>query len=217
MDRDNDYLVEDEMGEAEEQLVDEGAHDVPFNIADSSSGQQLVTADAHTQRDVHLGLYEQQPASGVKGIWMSTLWSMHDNKQAMAAVGILRQWHQIMMDGEEWMQQLHNQRWTTPGIHESASIQPSRMDDGTGDMYGQTAIVVMVLNMYFEEGYGENREEEVPVLELKTMALSMEHQYMMIMFITHVLDLMQHKDIHCIEEYLEPLTLESIKASMEVL
>ncbi|KAI6010233.1 hypothetical protein EDC04DRAFT_2610299 [Pisolithus marmoratus] len=74
---DDDYVVEDE-----EQLVDEGEHDIP---------QQLVTADAHTQREVHLGLYEQQPASGrdhvtkfkasgVKGMWMSTLQSMHDNK-----------------------------------------------------------------------------------------------------------------------------------------
>ncbi|KAI6038243.1 hypothetical protein EDC04DRAFT_2604158 [Pisolithus marmoratus] len=89
---DNDYLVEDEMGEAEEQL-------------------QLVTADAHTQRDVHLGLYEQQPvsgqdhvmkfkASGVKGMQMSMLQSMHDNKQVMAAVGLLRQWHWITMDAE---------------------------------------------------------------------------------------------------------------------
>ncbi|KAI6041165.1 hypothetical protein EDC04DRAFT_2601910 [Pisolithus marmoratus] len=79
---DDDYIMEDEMGEAEEQLVDEGEHDVPFNVADIP--QQLVTADAHTQREVHLGLYEQQPASGrdhvmkfkasgVKGMWMSTL------------------------------------------------------------------------------------------------------------------------------------------------
>ncbi|KAI5991044.1 hypothetical protein EDC04DRAFT_2911670 [Pisolithus marmoratus] len=59
---DDDYLVEDEMGEAEEQLVDEGEHVIPFNVADIP--QQLVTADAHAQRDVHLGLYEQQPASG---------------------------------------------------------------------------------------------------------------------------------------------------------
>ncbi|KAI6014919.1 hypothetical protein EDC04DRAFT_2608907 [Pisolithus marmoratus] len=43
---DDDYVVEDE-----EQLVDEGEHDVPFNVADVP--QQLVTADAHAQRDVH--------------------------------------------------------------------------------------------------------------------------------------------------------------------
>ncbi|KAI6038211.1 hypothetical protein EDC04DRAFT_2604202 [Pisolithus marmoratus] len=101
---DDDYVVEDE-----EQLVDKGEHDIPFNVADVP--QQLVTADAHTQREVHLGLYEQQPvsgrdhvtkfkASGVKGMQMSTLKSMHDNKRAMAAVGLLRQWHWIMMDGE---------------------------------------------------------------------------------------------------------------------
>ncbi|KAI6019578.1 hypothetical protein EDC04DRAFT_2607494 [Pisolithus marmoratus] len=79
---DDDYLVGDEMGEAEEQLVDKGEHDVPFNVADVP--QQLVTADAHAQRDIHLGLYEQQPASGqdhvmkfkasgVKGMQMNML------------------------------------------------------------------------------------------------------------------------------------------------
>ncbi|KAI5996801.1 hypothetical protein EDC04DRAFT_2909763 [Pisolithus marmoratus] len=78
--------------------------------------------------------------------------------------------------------------------------------------------LAMALNMYFKEGYGENREEVVvPVLESKTTALSMEHRYMMIMFITHVLDSMQHEDIHCTVEYPELLTLESIKALTEVL
>ncbi|KAI6025470.1 hypothetical protein EDC04DRAFT_2606258 [Pisolithus marmoratus] len=175
---DDDYVVEDEMGEAEEQLVDEGEHNIPFNVADIP--QQLVTADAHTQRE----------ASGVKGMQMSMLKLMHDNKQGMAAVGLLRQWHQIMMDG--WMMVL-------------------------GTSMDKQLWVVMVLNKYFEEGYGENREEEVPVLEMKTMALSMEHQYMMIMFIAQVLNSMQHKDIHCMVEYPEPLTLESIKALTEVL
>ncbi|KAI6038248.1 hypothetical protein EDC04DRAFT_2896647 [Pisolithus marmoratus] len=75
----------------------------------------------------------------------------------------------------------------------------------------------MAPNKYFEEGYGENREEEVPVLEMKMMALSTEHWYMMIMFITQVLDSMRHEDIHCMVEYPELLMLESIKALMEVL
>ncbi|KAI5986280.1 hypothetical protein EDC04DRAFT_2615157 [Pisolithus marmoratus] len=176
---DDDYLVEDE-----EQLVDEGEHDIPFNIADVP--QQLVTADAHAQRDVHLGLYEQQPASGqdhvtkfkasgVKGMRMSMLQLMHDNKQAMAAVGLLRQQHWIMMDAEPVNMTVarHTNLW-----------------------------LAMVPNMYFEEGYGENREEVIPVLESKMMALSTEHWYMMIMFIAH---------------YPELLTLELIKASTEVL
>ncbi|KAI6035841.1 hypothetical protein EDC04DRAFT_2897621 [Pisolithus marmoratus] len=203
---DDDYVVEDE-----EQLVDEGEHDVPFNVADIP--QQLVTADAHTQREVHLGLYEQQPASGrdhvmkfkasgVKGMRMSTLKSMHDNKQAMAAVGLLRQWHQIMMDDTQ-MQAL--------------PFNPEGWMMALGTCMDEQLWLAMAPNMYFEEGYGENREEVVPVLELKMMALSTEHRYMMIMFIVHVLDSMRHEDIHCIVEYPEPLTLESIKASTEVL
>ncbi|KAI6038225.1 hypothetical protein EDC04DRAFT_2604215 [Pisolithus marmoratus] len=196
---DDDYVVEDE-----EQLVDEGEHDIP---------QQLVTADAHTQREVHLGLYEQQPASGrdhvtkfkasgVKGMWMSTLQLMHDNKRAMAAVGLLRQQHWITMDD--------TQMRVLP-------FNPEGQMMVLGMCMDKQLWLAMAPNMYFKEGYGENREEVIPVLESKTMVLSTEHWYMMIMFIAHVLDSMRHEDIHCIVEYPELLTLESIKASMEVL
>ncbi|KAI6043194.1 hypothetical protein EDC04DRAFT_2600374 [Pisolithus marmoratus] len=155
---DDDYLVEDE-----EQLVDKGEHDVP---------QQLVTADAHAQRDVHLGLYEQQPASGqdhvtkfkasgVKGMWMSMLQSMHDNKRAMAAVGLLRQQHQIMMDNMQMR---------------ALPFNPEGWMMVLGTCMDEQLWLAMAPNMYFEEGYGENREEVVPVLESKTMVLSMEHR-----------------------------------------
>ncbi|KAI6038317.1 hypothetical protein EDC04DRAFT_3023552 [Pisolithus marmoratus] len=105
-------------------------------------------------------------------------------------VGLLRQWHQITMDRQMMV---------------------------LGTCMDEQLWVAMVPNKYFEEGYGENREEEVPVLETKMTALSTEHRYMMIMFITQVLDSMQHEDIHCMVEYPEPLTLESIKALMEIL
>ncbi|KAI5994863.1 hypothetical protein EDC04DRAFT_2613129 [Pisolithus marmoratus] len=212
---DDDYVVEDE-----EQLVDEGEHDIPFNIADVP--QQLVTADAHTQREVHLGLYEQQPASGrdhvtkfkasgVKGMWMSMLQSMHDNKRVMAAVGLLRQWHQIMMDGE-YMVDVNGANMVAhvrngcsdsmiggrPPLECKATAEPVDMTVARhandrmalGTCMDEQLWLAMVPNMYFEEGYGENREEVVPVLESKTTALSMEHRYMMIMFITHMLDSM---------------------------
>ncbi|KAI6043289.1 hypothetical protein EDC04DRAFT_2600330 [Pisolithus marmoratus] len=171
---DNDYVMEDEMGEAEEQLVDEGEHNVPFNVANVP--QQLVTADAHTQREVHLGLYEQQPASGQDHV-----------TKFKATVGLLRQWHQIMMDNTQ-MQVL--------------PFNPQGQMMALGTCMDEQLWVAMAPNKYFEEGYGENREEEVPVLETKMTALSMEHRYMMIMFIT---------------QYPELLTLELIKASMEVL
>ncbi|KAI5993850.1 hypothetical protein EDC04DRAFT_2910694 [Pisolithus marmoratus] len=263
---DDDYVVEDE-----EQLVDEGEHDVPFNVADVP--QQLVTADAHAQRDVHLGLYEQQPASGrdhvtkfkasgVKGMRMSTLQSMHDNKRAMAAVGLLRQRHRITMDGEytvdvngtnmvarvgphylDYVLYVGSRRGMDAAIprlevdhHWNAKLQlnlstrlwpdtqmralpfnPEGRMMALGTCMDEQLWLAMAPNMYFEEGYGENREEVVPVLESKTTALSTEHRYMMIMFIAHMLDSMRHEDIHCIVEYPEPLTLESIKASTEVL
>ncbi|KAI6038204.1 hypothetical protein EDC04DRAFT_2896712 [Pisolithus marmoratus] len=263
---DDDYVVEDE-----EQLVDEGEHDVPFNVADVP--QQLVTADAHTQREVHLGLYEQQPASGrdhvtkfkasgVKGMRMSTLKSMHDNKRAMAAVGLLRQRHRITMDGEytvdvnganmvacvgphylDYVLYVGSRRGMDAAIprlevdhHWNAKLQlnlstrlwpdtqmralpfnPEGWMMALGTCMDEQLWLAMALNMYFEEGYGENREEVIPVLESKMTALSTEHRYMMIMFIAHVLDSMRHEDIHCIVEYPEPLTLESIKASTEVL
>ncbi|KAI6019067.1 hypothetical protein EDC04DRAFT_2607641 [Pisolithus marmoratus] len=163
---DDDYLVEDE-----EQLVDEEEHDVPFNVADVP--QQLVTADAHAERDVHLGLYEQQPASGrdhvmkfkasgVKGMWMSMLQSMHDNKRAMAAVGLLRQWHRITMDNMQ-MQVL--------------PFNPEGWMMALGTCMDEQLWLAMAPNMYFEEGYGENREEVVPVLESKMMVLCMEHRH----------------------------------------
>ncbi|KAI6005414.1 hypothetical protein EDC04DRAFT_2611550 [Pisolithus marmoratus] len=162
---DNDYIVEDE-----EQLVDEGEHDIPFNVADVP--QQLVTADAHAQRGIHLGLYEQQPASGrdhvmkfkasgVKGMWMSTLQSMHDNKQVMAAVGLLRQQHQIMMDDMQMR---------------ALPFNPQGWMMALGTCMDEQLWLAMAPNMYFEEGYGENREEVIPVLESKTTVLCMEHQ-----------------------------------------
>ncbi|KAI5986734.1 hypothetical protein EDC04DRAFT_2614981 [Pisolithus marmoratus] len=221
---DDDYVVEDE-----EQLVDEGEHDVPFNVADIP--QQLVTADAHAQRDVHLGLYEQQPASGrdhvtkfkasgVKGMQMSTLQSMHDNKRVMAAVGLLRQRHRITMDNHHWNAKLQlnlsTQLWPDMQMR-VLPFNPQGWMMVLGTCMDEQLWLAMAPNMYFKEGYGENREEVVPVLESKTMALCTEHRYMMIMFIAHVLDLMRHEDIHCIMEYPEPLTLESIKASTEVL
>ncbi|KAI5994298.1 hypothetical protein EDC04DRAFT_2613232 [Pisolithus marmoratus] len=197
---DNDYVMEDEMGEAEEQLVDEGEHDIPFNVADVP--QQLVTADAHTQRE----------ASGVKGMQMSTLKSMHDNKQGMAAVGLLRQWHRIMMDtipqsevDHHWNAKLQlnlsTRLWPDTQM-QALPFNPQGQMMALGTCMDKQLWVAMALNKYFEEGYRENREEEVPVLEMKMMVLSMEHWYMMIMFIA---------------QYPEPLTLESIKALMEVL
>ncbi|KAI6010565.1 hypothetical protein EDC04DRAFT_2905833 [Pisolithus marmoratus] len=236
---DDDYVVEDE-----EQLVDEGEHDVPFNVADipfnvADVPQQLVTADAHAQRDVHLGLYEQQPASGrdhvtkfkasgVKGMQMSTLQSMHDNKRGMAAVGLLRQRHRITMDGEytvdvnganmvarvgphylDYVLYVGSRRGMDAAIprlevdhHWNAKLQlnlstrlwpdmqmralpfnPEGRMMALGTCMDEQLWLAMAPNMYFEEGYGENREEVVPVLESKTTALSTEHRYMMIMFI----------------------------------
>ncbi|KAI6015968.1 hypothetical protein EDC04DRAFT_2608610 [Pisolithus marmoratus] len=212
---DNDYIMEDEMGEAEEQLVDEGEHNIPFNVADVP--QQLVTADAHTQREVHLGLYEQQPASGqdhvmkfkasgVKGMQMSTL-----NCRASEAAASDNDGCDSMIGGGPPLEC----KATAEPVDTTVARHTNMMALGT--CMDEQLWVVMVLNKYFEEGYGENREEEVPVLETKTMVLSTEHWYMMIMFITQVLDSMQHEDIHCMVEYPELLTLESIKALMEVL
>ncbi|KAI6038237.1 hypothetical protein EDC04DRAFT_2604153 [Pisolithus marmoratus] len=160
---DDDYVMEDEMGEAEEQLVDEGEHDIPFNVADIP--QQLVTADAHTQREARNGCSNSTIGGGppleckatAEPVDMTV--ARHANMMALG----------MCMDEQLW--------------------------------------VAMALNKYFEEGYGENREEEVPVLEMKTMVLSMEHWCW-----TRC-----DKDIHCMVEYPEPLTLESIKASTEVL
>ncbi|KAI6040027.1 hypothetical protein EDC04DRAFT_2602772 [Pisolithus marmoratus] len=221
---DNDYIVEDE-----EQLVDEGEHDVPFNVADVP--QQLVTADAHAQRDIHLGLYEQQPASGrdhvtkfkasgVKGMRMSTLQASEaaasDNDgwrgmdTAIPRLEVDHHWNaklQLNLSTRLW-----------PDMQMRAlPFNPEGRMMALGTCMDEQLWLVMVPNMYFEEGYGENREEVVPVLESKTTALCMEHRYMMIMFITHVLDSMRHEDIHCIVEYPELLMLESIKASTEVL
>ncbi|KAI5996096.1 hypothetical protein EDC04DRAFT_2612806 [Pisolithus marmoratus] len=121
---DNDYIVEDE-----EQLVDEGKHDVP---------QQLVTADAHAQRDIHLGLYEQQPAT----------------------VGLLRQQHWITMDDTQMR---------------ALPFNPEGRMMALGTCMDEQLWLAMAPNMYFEEGYGENREEVVPVLELKMTVLCTEH------------------------------------------
>ncbi|KAI6038227.1 hypothetical protein EDC04DRAFT_2604217 [Pisolithus marmoratus] len=141
---DDDYVVEDE-----EQLVDEGEHDIPFNVTDVP--QQLVTADAHTQREVHLGLYEQQPASGRDHVM-----------KFKATVGLLRQRHRIMMDDTQ-MQVL--------------PFNPEGWMMALGTCMDEQLWLAMVPNMYFKEGYGENREEVVPVLESKTTVLSMEHRH----------------------------------------
>ncbi|KAI5985560.1 hypothetical protein EDD15DRAFT_2175897 [Pisolithus albus] len=130
IDRVDDALLFDFAEEVEEEvLADEGDHDVPFNVAEVP--QQLEAADGHRQEDVNVSLYENDgaygqdhvdkfKASAVKAVRLSTLRYMHENKRAMAAIGLLKRRHHLEVDGE-YVVDVH-------GANMAAKVAPHYLD-----------------------------------------------------------------------------------------
>ncbi|KAI5986662.1 hypothetical protein EDD15DRAFT_2200043 [Pisolithus albus] len=73
--------------------------------------------------------------------------------------------------------------------------------------------IAMLPNEYLEGA----ELRRVVEMEGTGRAVSTQHRYMLTMFVAYVLDEMRHEDIACITPYPEPLTLESIKESTEIL
>ncbi|KIK22156.1 hypothetical protein PISMIDRAFT_11857 [Pisolithus microcarpus 441] len=263
-----DALLFDFEEEVEgEVLVDEGDHDVPFDVAEVP--QQLEAVDGHRQEDVNVSLYENDgaygqdhvdkfKASAVKGIRLSTLRYMHENKRAMAAIGLLKRRHWLEVDGEyvvdvhganmvarvaphyldfvlyvgsrrgldaalpnadvdhTWSAKLKlnlgHRQW--PESRQGAlGFDPKGRMMYVGNRLEEQLWIAMLPNEYLEGGeWGR-----VVEMEGTTRAVSTQHRYMLMMFLAYVLDEMRHEDIACITPYPEPLTLESIKESTEIL
>lgn len=87
--------------------VDEERHDAPFDIADIP--QQLTTTDAHSQKDVHLALYqrdighdkkyiEQFKSINPEAVKLSTLRKQHDQASSRPAISLLKHRHHLVVD-----------------------------------------------------------------------------------------------------------------------
>ncbi|KAI5995892.1 hypothetical protein EDD15DRAFT_2195367 [Pisolithus albus] len=109
---DNDHLPfveprDDGLGPLDEALVDEGEHDAPFDIADLP--RQLLTADPHTQNDVHVALYPHQPAPDldyvrlfnthrIRSINIHSLCQLHEQGRFKTAISLLTTRHRLKVD-----------------------------------------------------------------------------------------------------------------------
>lgn len=77
--------------------------------------------------------------------------------------------------------------------------------------------LAMAPNTYFLPDDPDNVRNRLPVLNAPTTALTVPHSQMIVMFIAHVLSVMQLEDIDCNDPYPEPLTWESVRNLTEVL
>ncbi|KAI6020605.1 hypothetical protein EDC04DRAFT_2901629 [Pisolithus marmoratus] len=228
--------------------VDEGAHDAPFDAAELP--QQFDTPDGYGQHDVHMGLYDHDLALGqdhlakfkaspVKHIPFSQLCALHDQKQPLTAIALLRRRHKVTLDDKYCLNvnspnmvarvnphyldyivklQLHRANRLWPGSRlQALPFDPNGRMMFLGKRLDEELWLAMAPNAYFNVDDPENIPERLPTLEAKTSALSTTHMLMIIMFIAHVLDSMRHEDINCLDPYPEPLTRTTVKQSTEVL
>ncbi|KAI6016457.1 hypothetical protein BKA83DRAFT_4545281 [Pisolithus microcarpus] len=107
---------------------------------------------------------------------------------------------------------LGHRQW--PGSHGGAlGFDPKGRMMFIGKRMQEQLWIAMLPNEYLSGREGRRVRE----MEGSTRAVSTMHKYMLIMFLAYVLDEMRHEDISCITPYPEPLTLESVKESTEVL
>ncbi|KAI6008939.1 hypothetical protein BKA83DRAFT_4134020 [Pisolithus microcarpus] len=234
-----DALLFDFEEEVEEEvLADEGDHDVPFNIAEDHVDKFKASAVKAVRLSTLRYMQENKRAMSAIGLlrrrhrlevdqeyvvdvhganmvarvaphyldFLLYVGSRRGMDAALPNVDVDHTW------GAKLQLNLGHRQW--PGSHGGAlGFDPKGRMMFIGKRMQEQLWIAMLPNEYLSGREGRRVRE----MEGSTRAVSTMHKYMLIMFLAYVLDEMRHEDISCITPYPEPLTLESVKESTEVL
>ncbi|KAI5982236.1 hypothetical protein EDD15DRAFT_2203089 [Pisolithus albus] len=216
---DDALLFDFEEEVAEEVLADEGDHDVPFDVTEVP--QQLEAVDGHHQADVNrrhrlevdgeyvVNIHGANVVARVAPHYLDFVLYVGSRRGLDAAlpnVDVDHTW------SAKLKLNLGYRQW--PESRQGAlGFDPKGRMMYVGNRLEEQLWIAMLPNEYLEGA----ELRRVVEMEGTGRAVSTQHRYMLTMFVAYVLDEMRHEDITCITPYPEPLTLESIKESTEIL